>query len=102
MINDVVPNLPELTEDQLEYRDLDVIVKELATAQNILMIYETNQGEIRLQFDQLSAPLYACMAGTVFHSQNVKVYEFLKLVRNAVEESENGGKLKVYKCPNGG
>ena len=51
-----------------------------------------HQGEIKLPFDQLSAPLYACMVVKLSNPQNAKVYEYLKLVLDAVYQMKKVNK----------
>ena len=92
MHNDVIPTLPELTSDQLDFCDFHTVVSELKTSQNIFMIYETKQGEIKMRFDDLSAPLYACMVVTLSKPENYKVYEFIKLVAEAVYQEKKMSK----------
>ena len=92
MINDEIPELPEIKERDLHLCDLDFAVKELEKAQNIFLFYENERGELRLLFDKLSAPLYACMVVKLAQAKQQKVYEFLKLVLEAVYQIKRSSK----------
>lgn len=58
--NDVIPDFPEIKDSEMNVYDLSFALNELEQAQNIFMLYENKEGEIRLFFDKLSAPLFAC------------------------------------------
>lgn len=99
MINDEVPNLPEITEDNLQFHSVDFAIKELTTSQNIFIFYENSEGITRVLFDHLSAPLYACMVDKFSHPDNSKIYEYLKLILEAVYQMKKANK-KGYEVAN--
>jgi hypothetical protein len=104
MINDEIPQLPHFSEEDLDGYRVEYAVKELSSAQNILIFYENREGTTRIIFDRLSAPLYACMVAKLSHPENNKIYEYLKLVVHAVHQmkkcskkgQEVGAKIESY------
>ena len=90
-LGDII-ELPKISE--IERFDVDEIFisEEFNTAENKLVFYDKEQGECRLLYHKLDERLFASLVAQLSQSHDNKLYDFLKLVMEAVRLIKQGTK----------
>lgn len=79
---DEIPKLPEPLPHELKEEEL--LFEEFLSSKCRFLLFEAEDGESKLRFDKLDASAYANYVAVLSAPQNIKAYEFMKLVLEGI------------------
>lgn len=83
---DEIPELPWIKDGDMDYKTFETVLKDMHNSGNALMFYENDKGMLKHAFTDNLQTLYACMVVHLCQAENMKLWEFLRLVLEGVHQ----------------